>query len=42
LKTASRPARAQESRSAQKLILLFAVILSLAMILLPGLDRRFG
>jgi protein-S-isoprenylcysteine O-methyltransferase Ste14 len=31
-----------ESRPAQKLILLFAVILSLAMIVLPGLDHRFG
>ena len=31
-----------ESRPAQKLILFFAVILSLAMIILPGLDHRFG
>jgi protein-S-isoprenylcysteine O-methyltransferase Ste14 len=31
-----------ESRPAQKLILLFAVILSLAMILLPGFDHRFA
>jgi len=31
-----------ESRHAQKLILFFAVILSLAMIILPGLDHRLG
>jgi protein-S-isoprenylcysteine O-methyltransferase Ste14 len=31
-----------ESRPAQKLILFFAVILSLAMITLPGFDHRFG
>jgi len=31
-----------ESRPAQKLILSFAVILSLALVILPGLDHRFG
>src|SRR6266404_1285668 len=31
-----------ESRPAQRLILFFAVILSLAMIILPGFDHRFG
>jgi protein-S-isoprenylcysteine O-methyltransferase Ste14 len=31
-----------ESRPAQKLILFFAVILSLALVILPGLDHRFG
>jgi protein-S-isoprenylcysteine O-methyltransferase Ste14 len=31
-----------ESRPAQKLILFFAVILSLALAILPGLDHRFG
>ena len=31
-----------ESRPAQKLILYFAVILSLALVILPGLDHRFG
>jgi protein-S-isoprenylcysteine O-methyltransferase Ste14 len=31
-----------ESRPAQKLILFFAVILSLAMVILPRLDHRFG
>ena len=31
-----------ESRPAQKLILCFAVILSLALVILPGLDHRFG
>ncbi|HET8966361.1 MAG TPA: isoprenylcysteine carboxylmethyltransferase family protein [Candidatus Acidoferrum sp.] len=31
-----------ESRPAQKLILFFAVSLSLAMVILPGLDYRFG
>ena len=31
-----------ESRPAQKLILFFAVILSPALVILPGLDHRFG
>src|SRR5258705_13304007 len=31
-----------ESRPAQKLILFFAVILSLALVILPGLDHRLG
>jgi protein-S-isoprenylcysteine O-methyltransferase Ste14 len=31
-----------ESRPAQKLILSFAVILSLALVILPGLEHRFG